>query len=88
MKKQNSKQNASATGDFYVVIPKYDFKRPGKIFGEKTEIETYIIQSKQKIKKKYCENSSCRIFLQEQVKLLKSGTWFQFYNASNKNTFF
>ena len=51
MKKQNSKQNASTTGEFYVVIPKYDFKRPGKIFGEKIEIETYIIQSKQKIKK-------------------------------------
>ena len=48
MKKQNSKQNASTTGDFKVVIPiKYDFRRPAKIVGEKIELETYIIQSNQ-----------------------------------------
>ena len=45
--KHNSKQNASATRDFEVVIPKYDFKSPAKIVGEKIEIETYIIQSNQ-----------------------------------------
>ena len=34
------------------------------------------------------QNLSWRIFLQEEVKFLKSGNWFQFYNASNKDTFF
>ena len=31
---------------------------------------------------------SWRIPFQEQVKFLKSGIWFQFYNTSNKDTFF
>ena len=34
------------------------------------------------------QNLSWRIPFQEQVKFLKSGTWFQFYKASNKDTFF
>ena len=39
------------------MIPKYDFKGPTKIFGEKIKIETYIIQSNQaKIKKIIVQN--------------------------------
>ena len=34
------------------------------------------------------QNLSWRIFFNEQVKFLKSGIWFQFYSASNKDTFF
>ena len=34
------------------------------------------------------KNLSWKILFQEQVKFLKSGFWFQFYNASNKDTFF
>ena len=33
-------------------------------------------------------NLTWRIFFQTQVKFLKSGIWFQFYIASNKDTFF
>ena len=34
------------------------------------------------------QNLSWRIPFQEQVKFLKSGIWFQFYKASNKDIFF
>ena len=34
------------------------------------------------------QNLSWRIPFQEQVKFLKSGIWFQFYKASNKDTLF
>ena len=71
-----------------VVIPKYDFRRPENILG-KIELETYIIQSTQrKNQKLIVQNLSLRILFQEQVKFLKSGIWSQFYNASNKDTFF
>ena len=55
----------------------------------KIEFETYVIQSNQsKNKKIIVQNLSWRIPFQEQVKFLKSGIWFQFYKASNKDTFF
>ena len=58
-------------------------------FWGKIEIESYIIQSnKRKNQKLIVQNLSWRIFFQKQVKLLTSGIWPQFYNASNKNTFF
>ena len=47
MKKQNSKQNASTTRDFQVMIPNYDFRRPAESLRKKIEIETDIIQSNQ-----------------------------------------
>ena len=34
------------------------------------------------------QNLSWRILFQEQIKFLKSDIWFQFYSASNKDTFF
>ena len=55
----------------------------------KTDIETYIIHPNQSKSREFIvENVSWRILFQEQVKFLKSGIWFQFYNASNKDTFF
>ena len=60
-----------------------------KFLGEKIEIETYIIQSNQsKNQKIMVQNLNWRILFQEQVKFLKSGIWFQFYNVSNNDTFF
>ena len=61
-----------------------------KIFGQKKdEIETYIILSNQRKNKKIIVKTLCwRILFQELVKFLKSGIWFKFYNASNKDTFF
>ena len=62
MKEQNSKQNASTTESFQVVIPKYDFKRPAKIFGGKVEIKASIIQSDQsKSQNILVQNLSLRI---------------------------
>ena len=77
MKKQNSKQNPSRAGDFQVLIPKCDFRRPAEIFGEKIDIEGSIIQSNQiKNRKIIAQNLSCRSFFQQQVKFLKLGIWF------------
>ena len=60
-----------------------------KTLGKNIEIETYIIQSNQSSNQKIIvQNLSGRIFFQEQVKFLKLGIWFQFYNASNKDTCF
>ena len=57
--------------------------------GGEIETETYIIQSNQsKSGEITVQNLSWRIFFQEEVKFLKSGIWFQFYSASNKDTFF
>ena len=53
-------------------------------FWGKLEIETYIIQLNQsKNQNIIVQNLSWMIFFQEQVKFLKSGIWFQFYNPSN-----
>ena len=52
MKKQNSKQNASTTGDFKVVIPQYNFRGPVKKFGANFEIETHVIQYNESKNKK------------------------------------
>ena len=51
MKKQNSKQNASTTGDFINVVSKYDLRGPGG----KNDVETYIIQSNRTKNKKTIE---------------------------------
>ena len=62
-----------------------------KFWGKKIESETYKTQSSQMKKKKkkiIVQNLSWRIVFQEKVKFLKSGIWFQFYSASNKDTFF
>ena len=66
------------------MIPKYDFMRPAKILRGKLELQS----SQSKNKKIIVKNLSQRNFFQEQVKFLKSGIWFQFYYASNKDTFF
>ena len=71
------------------MIPKYNFWRPAKILGQNIEIETWIVQSNQSENQKLIvKKLSCSIFFQEQVKFLKSSIWFQFYDASNKGTFF
>ena len=71
------------------MIPIYSFRRLANIFGKKIEIQTYIINSNQsKHQKIIVQNLRWKILFQKQVKFLKSGIWFQFYNASNKDTFF
>ena len=67
------------------MIPKYNFRRPEKILWQKT----YNFQTNQsKNWEIVVQNLSWKIFFQEQVKFLKLGIWFQFYNTSNKDTFF
>ena len=56
-----------------------------KFLGKKLKLKLQSNQSKnQKI---IVQNLNWRIFFREQVKFLKSGIWFPFYNASNKDTF-
>ena len=67
----------------------YDFRRPAEILGENWNRNLYnSVKSKQKSKNYGVQNLSGRTLFQEQVKFLKSGIWFQFYNASNKDTYF
>ena len=62
------------------MIPKYDFKTPAKMSGEKFEIQTYIIQSNQsKNQKIIVQTLSWIIFFHGQVK---------FSSFSNKDPFF